>query len=129
MEFIIKTTFNTSAKMLYDAWLSSKKYSEMTGGEAFNSTEIGFKFTAWDGYITGKNIILKLNKSIVQSWRTSEFEAHEPDSQIEIRLEEKDGKTEFTLTHSNLPKSGEHYRQGWETHYFEPMRTYFSELN
>ena len=40
-------------------------------------------------------------------------------------LDEIDGKTEITLTHSSLPESGEHYKQGWEDHYFAPMRKHF----
>jgi len=127
MEFILKTTFNTTVKTIYNAWLSSGKHTEMTGGAATISAKVGDRFSAWDGYISGQNINLELNKRIVQSWRTSQFYEGEPDSQLEIQLEEINGKTELTLIHSNLPESGEHYKQGWEDHYFEPMRNYFSE--
>jgi len=127
MEFILKTTFNTTVKTIYNAWLSSEQHSEMTGGAATISAKVGDNFSAWDGYISGQNINLELNKRIVQSWRTSQFDDSELDSQIEIQLDEINGKTELTLIHSNLPESGEHYKQGWEDHYFEPMRNYFSE--
>lgn len=36
-----------------------------------------------------------------------------------------DGETELTLTHSNVPESGEHYIKGWDEHYFKPMKAYF----
>jgi len=127
MEFILKTTFNTTAKTIYNAWLSSEKHTEMTGGSATISAKIGDPFSAWNGYISGENINLELNKRIVQSWRTSQFGDSEPYSQLEIQLKEINGKTELTLVHSNLPESGEHYKQGWEDHYFELMRNYFSE--
>jgi len=127
MEFILKTTFNTTVKTIYNAWLSSEKHTEMTGGVATISAKVGDNFSAWDGYISGQTINLELNKRIVQSWRTSQFDEGEPDSQLEIQLDEINGKTELTLIHSNLPESGEHYKQGWEDHYFEPMRNYFSE--
>ena len=125
MEFILKTNFNTTAKEIYEAWLSSEGHTKMTGGFANISNEIGGKFTAWDGYIEGVNIDLNLNKRIVQTWRTSQFDEDEEDSQIEVLLNEIDGKTELTITHTNLSDSGEHYKQGWEDHYFEPMRNYF----
>lgn len=99
----------------------------MTGGTAIASNETGGSFTAWDGYIKGHNILLEPYSRIVQSWRTSQFEEGEKDSQIEILLNENNGETELTLIHSNIPESGEHYRKGWDEHYFQPMKEYFSK--
>jgi activator of HSP90 ATPase len=127
MEFTMKTTINTTAKEIYTTWLSSKGHTDMTGGEAEISAKIGERFSAWDGYIEGNNIALEPAKRIVQSWRTSQFEESEKDSQIEILLNEIDGQTELTLIHTNVPESGEHYKNGWENHYFKPMKEYFSK--
>ena len=125
MKFILKTSFNTTSKELYTAWLNSELHSKMTGGEAVVSDKVGGDFTAWDGYIEGENTSLTPFNRIVQSWRTTQFEDQEEDSQIEILLKEVGDQTELTLIHSNLPESGEHYKNGWENHYFEPMREYF----
>ena len=125
MEFILKRSFNTTAKKIYDTWLSSEGHTKMTGGSAIVSDIIGDKFTAWDGYIEGGNIDLEPNKRILQTWRTSQFEEDEEDSKIEVLLNEVDGKTELTLIHTNLSESGEHYKNGWQDHYFEPMAKYF----
>ena len=81
---------------------------------------------SWKKKIVNK-FVLFTNKRIFQTWRTSQFDEDEEDSQIEVLLDEVNGKTEFTLIHTNLPRSGEHYKQGWEDHYFEPMRKYFSK--
>ncbi len=59
----------------------------MTGGSASINSDWGGEFEAWNGYIHGKNLELEPGKRIVQSWRTSEFNADEPDSRIEITLE------------------------------------------
>lgn len=126
MEFTLKTTINASAKEIYEAWLSSEGHTNMTGGEASISDKIGAEFTAWDGYIEGINLELKPYKRILQSWRTSQFEEQEEDSQIEILLKEVDGQTELTLIHTKVPESGEHYKKGWDNHYFQPMKAYFS---
>jgi len=125
MDFILKTTLNVPAKNIYTAWLSSEGHSKMTGGEATASDKVGDTFMAWDGYIQGTNLVLEENKRIVQSWRTTQFLENETDSQIEVLLKERDGATELTLIHSNLPESGEHYRKGWDEHYFQPMKKYF----
>ena len=128
MHFTLKTKIKATPKAIYEAWLSSEGHTKMTGGEATASDKAGDNFTAWDGYISGKNIDLLPFSKIVQSWRTSEFDANEPDSQIEILLEEKNGGTELTLNHTNVPESGDHYKRGWAEHYFEPMQEHFEGL-
>ncbi len=127
MEFTLKTKIDATAKQIYKAWLSSDGHTNMTGGTATISDIIGDNFTAWDGYIEGQNIELEPFNRILQSWRTSQFEEGEEDSQIEILLNEINGQTELTLIHTNVPESGEHYIKGWDNHYFQPMKNYFSK--
>lgn len=125
MEFTLKVKINTTAKEIYTNWLSSEGHTNMTGGTASISETVGDNFTAWDGYIKGRNLDLKPYKRILQSWRTSQFAADEADSKIEILLHEVEGQTELTLNHTNVPEDGDHYKKGWHDHYFKPMKTYF----
>lgn len=127
MEFSLKTTIDATAKEIFNAWLSSHGHTNMTGGNATITHKVSEKFTAWDGYIEGKNLIIEPYERIVQSWRTSQFKGDEEDSQLEILLEEIDGQTELTLNHTNVPESGEHYIKGWDEHYFQPMKAYFAK--
>lgn len=112
---------------LFDTWLDGAGHTEMTGGEATGAATVGAKFTAWDGYIAGQNLELSRPSRIVQSWRTSEFADSDPDSRLELLLEETaDGGTRLTLVHTGIPAGqGEMYLVGWNEHYFEPMQTYF----
>ena len=126
LAFEVSTRFGVSPEVVYHAWLNSKQHSEMTGGAASVSDEIGGRFEAWDGYISGTNLALEPGRRIVQSWRTVEFQESEGNSQVEILLTEIPGGTELTLRHTQLPPHGEQYRQGWEDHYFTPMRAWFS---
>lgn len=127
MDFTLKTEIDASAEEIYTAWLSSEGHTNMTGGAATISEEIGASFTAWDGYIEGKNIDLEPPYRILQSWRTSQFEEQEKDSQLEVLLNQANGKTKLTLIHTNVPDSGEHYIKGWDESYFQPMKDYFSK--
>jgi len=129
MKFTLKTTIKATAEEIYSTWLSSDGHTSMTGGKATVSNKVGENFTAWDGYISGKNISLESNYKIIQSWRSSQFEESEEDSIIEVILNESNDETELTLIHSNIPESGEHYKEGWDEHYFQPMRLYFSNNN
>lgn len=124
----MSVTLPVKAEKLYKAWLSSKEHAAFTGGGAKVSDKVGGKFTAWDGYILGKNLELKANKKIVQSWRTSEFPEDAPDSTLEISFEEKNGQTKLNLHHYDLQKGdAKKYRDGWRDYYIEPMKHYFGK--
>lgn len=99
----------------------------MTGAKATGSAKVGSQFTAWDGYIWGKNTKLVKDKLIVQAWRTSEFANDDPDSTLTITLAKTKTGTKLTLKHTGTPTAQEaSYRSGWQDHYFDPMLEYFS---
>ena len=123
-EFEVSHHFSATPEVIYHAWLNSVEHSAMTGGTAEVSNVVGGTFEAWDGYITGKNLDLEPSKRIVQSWRTTEFTDDEEDSRIEILLKAQDGGTLVTIKHTNLPKHGLQYEQGWFDSYFVPMMGY-----
>lgn len=123
----LSITLPVAAKELYNAWLNSKKHTAFTGGEAVMSNKVNGEFTAWDEYISGKNLELKEGEFIKQSWRTAEFNEDAPDSILELTFHEKAGKTKLDLYHYNLQKGdGKKYSDGWKDHYFEPMKAFFS---
>lgn len=127
MEFTIKTTIKTTAKEIYKSWLSTQRHTKMTGETAYVSDKVGDAFTAEDGNITGKNLELEPYYKIVQSWRSEKFNEQDEDSKIVVILNEHDGETELTLTHTNVPESCDHYEEAWNTHYFKPMKAYFEK--
>ena len=117
-----------SPKQIYDAWLSSKEHSKMTGGKATASVKIGGKFTAWDNYISGKNLELIPDKRILQAWRTTEFSKDDLDSHLLIKIEEVKDGSKVTLVHSEIPQGqSASYKKGWSDFYLKPMKTYFTK--
>lgn len=126
--FTLSTVLPVSAEKIYKAWLSSDGHSAMTGSPAKVTGRVGGKFTAWDGYISGKTLELEPPRRILQVLRTSEFPDDAPDSTVEILLKEVKGGTKITLKHSGMPEEQvDSYRQGWEDFYFKPMREYFGK--
>jgi activator of HSP90 ATPase len=122
----VSSIFNVTRQKIYQAWLNSREHTAFTGSKAAISARKGAKFTAWDGYISGKNLELTPNKRILQSWRTTEFSSDDPDSLLEILLDEKNGKTTVTIRHTNIPEGqGKGYKKGWVDFYFKPMKAYF----
>lgn len=125
--FEVKTVLPATPEQVYAAWLDSTAHGEMTGGAANTSAEVGAAHSAWDGYITGKNLALKPGARILQSWRSEEFPDDAPDSTIEVLLRAVDAGTELTLVHRDVPDDqADDYEQGWLDHYFEPMHAYFA---
>ena len=119
--FTLTASIPASPEEIYQAWLDSLAHSEMTGGEASMSDQIGAEVSAWDGYISGRNIELIPSERIVQAWRTSEFEDEDEDSVITVILEPVGAETLLTLEHSNVPDEHKSYEEGgWE---FELFRT------
>ena len=51
-----------------------------------------------------------------------------PDSTLELKFEEKAGKTTLHLHHYGLQKGdAKKYGSGWKAHYFNPMKDYFGK--
>lgn len=122
------SVFPVPPKKIYEAWMDSAEHSAFTDSEALIDPLVGGKFSAWDGYITGKTITLEPFKRILQSWRTTNFTEDDPDSLLEIIIEAMDSGSKVTLNHTGLPDgSKDEYIKGWEDFYFAPMQEYFSK--
>jgi len=117
---------NASPSEIYRAFVNARVHSDFTGSKATGQGRVGGKFTAWDGYITGKNLRLEKGRRIVQEWRTTEFPEEYPPSKLELVFKAKQGGTQITMTHSKIPASQtKEYRSGWISSYWDPMREYF----
>lgn len=126
IRFQVSALISAPPEAVYAAWLDGKKHTAMTGGIAHVNAKIGAAFSAWDGYIAGTLLALEPGRRIVQAWRTTEFDASEPDSRLEVLFKPKKNGTLVTVRHSRLPAHGMQYRQGWIDAYFQPMQAYFS---
>ena len=126
-KFKITVKLNCKAKDVFKGWLDNKVHAEFTGGaKAKISTNEGGTFSAYDGYITGKNVEIFPHKKIVQKWRTTEFSTKDDDSLIELSFTEKSDHTLVSLSHSNIPDGqGDRYKKGWKDFYFSNMKKYF----
>jgi uncharacterized protein YndB with AHSA1/START domain len=122
------TFFPVSPQRVYSAWLDSSEHQGFTGSPAKIDPTVGGAFTAWDGYIWGKSVELVPGEKILQTWRTDDFPQNSPDSILEISLAEKDGGTQLTLIHTQIPEGqADQYEEGWIDYYFTSMKEYFSK--
>jgi uncharacterized protein YndB with AHSA1/START domain len=126
----VTTTVPVAPTTLYFAWIDSAHHAAMTGGAAAKiDPNVGAKFTALNGYVTGKLVILDLGRRIVMSWRTNDFPRDATDSRVEVHLEALGASTRVLVLHTDIPEGqSETYKSLWNDKYFGPMRSYFSKF-
>jgi activator of HSP90 ATPase len=124
----ISAVIPSKRKTLYNAWLDSNAHAAFTGANARVNAKVGGKFSAWDGYITGRTIELVPGRKIVQRWRTTDFPEGAPDSKLVVSFQDTSTGTRITLRHSKIPRGqGKGYKRGWREFYFVPMKRHFAE--
>jgi activator of HSP90 ATPase len=129
MSKIIKqtVTFKVPPHEVYESLMDSAKHAAFTGSAAEISREVGSEYSAYDGYITGKNIELVPDKKIIQSWRAVDW----PEgyfSRITFEFTPIPAGTRMDFTHADLPEGTEdEFTQGWIDNYWEPMKKFLEK--
>jgi activator of HSP90 ATPase len=112
---------------VYEAFMNAKVHSEFTGSKATCNPIVGGRFTAWDGYIFGKNLELEKGKKIVQEWKTTEWPKDYRSSRFELILKKVKDGTEVIMVHSKVPEEqAAELAKGWNEFYWTPLKEYFS---
>ncbi len=123
---IQKVRFPVPPEALFSLYLDSKKHSDGTGGKALMSRKVGGKFSAWDGYIKGRNLAIVPNRMVLQAWRTSGFRKADLDSMLLLTFEKAKGGCLLTMVHAAVPDSeAAGFTKGWKDHYWQPILMYF----
>lgn len=123
-----KATVPAEPAKVYEAFIDAKKHSAFTGSKATGDGRVGSSFTAWDGYISGKNIELEPGKRIVQEWATSEWPEDFPPSRLELTFKKVKGGTEISMVHSDVPaEQADELKEGWTEFYWKLLKDYFKK--
>ncbi len=120
-------TLNATQQEVYEALMNSRKHTKFTGSKASISRKIGGKFAVFNGEIYGKNLELKKNKKIVQSWRGSNW-PKDHYSKATFNLKKVKNKTNLSFYQSGVPiRHYESIKKGWKDHYWNPMKEMFEK--
>lgn len=114
------------AEKMYAMFLDSKAHTLLTGGgTAKISAKEGTAFSAWDGYIHGKNLNLDKGRLIVQSWRAADWEDSDPDSTLILEFIQVGSTVKIIMTHVGVPdKQAAGLKKGWDDYYWKPWKTF-----
>jgi activator of HSP90 ATPase len=119
--------FPVSPKQLFETYLDSRQHSAATGGRARMSRKAGGKFTAWNGQLSGHNLLIVPGRLIVQAWRSVNFKPSDPDSILVLRFSRAPGGSQVDLVHANVAAQDHAgVTQGWHKYYWEPWKKYFA---
>ncbi|MGD0728711.1 MAG: SRPBCC family protein [Candidatus Micrarchaeaceae archaeon] len=119
--------FDAEPKEVYELIMDSKKHVAFSEGAAKISRKVGGNFTAYDGWITGKNIRIAPNKLIVQKWRGDDWpKGHY--SIVTFKFIKKGKGTKLEFTQKGVPSDKyKDITSGWKEHYWEKMKNYLKE--
>jgi activator of HSP90 ATPase len=118
--------FKASPEALYDLLMSSKKHAGFTKHKAKMSSSIGGSFSAYNGYITGKNMTLEPGKKIVQSWRGSDWpKGHY--SRVTFKFMKVASGTKLIFSQSDVPiEQYQAVKDGWKESYWDKLKKYLT---
>jgi activator of HSP90 ATPase len=105
--------------------MDSKKHSAFTGDKAVIGKKVGDRFTIFNKYGSGKNLLLIKNTLIVQSWRSGDFKKEDIDSVFTLHFIQRGRDVVAEMTHANIPVHAyAGIKSGWNQYYWEPWRKY-----
>jgi activator of HSP90 ATPase len=119
--------FAAPPEELFEMYVDAKKHSAATGGKARISRKAGDSFTAWNGKLQGKNLLIVPERLVMQAWRATHWPKSDPDSLLLLAFSAAPGGGQVELVHANVP---EHDRQGvskgWQECYWKPWKRYLA---
>ncbi|HEY4930819.1 MAG TPA: SRPBCC domain-containing protein [Terriglobales bacterium] len=121
--------FDVSPETLYELYMDSKQHSLATGAPAKLSRQAGGAFTAFDGQLRGRNLLVVPQQMIVQTWRAEGWKKADPDSILVIRFSKTKTGGRVDLVHVNVPEyDHQGVTDGWHHYYWEPWRLYLEAV-
>jgi activator of HSP90 ATPase len=130
--------FEASRKRVYEALTDANQFGKVvelsaamksggmkTGAAPVTiSREAGGAFSAFGGYITGRQVELVPNERIVQVWRAGSWDPGSY-SIAKFVLVEQGAETKIKFDHNGFPNGqAEHLAEGWRVNYWEPLAKY-----
>ena len=119
--------FKASPHEVYEALMDSKKHSEFSKSKVVISRKVNGKFSAYDGWIAGKNLELVQDKKIVQEWAgVDKAWPKNHISKVTFIFSKTKNGTKLTFTHEGIPEDWfEDISKGWYDQYWEKMKEFF----
>ncbi len=118
-----------SAARLYEMYVTAEEHAGFTGAAVEVEETPGSKFSAFDGVLTGRMLAFARPRLIVQSWRSTKFNADDQDSTLILTFSDEADGGRIDLVHLNVPEHDyDGVTEGWPQHYWTPWRKYLTRI-
>jgi activator of HSP90 ATPase len=118
-----------SAEKLFEMYINPLTHQAITGASVDIGDKRGSKFKAFDGDLTGTTLEVIKPRLIIQSWRSVNFMAEDPDSTLILSFTSEGDEGRIDLVHLDVPEQDyDSVDQGWEKYYWTPWRTYLASM-
>jgi uncharacterized protein YndB with AHSA1/START domain len=135
-----EVSFSATPARVYDALTDARQFSKVAQLSAAMQTmsipnkaaevsrEAGGAFSAFGGYITGRQIELIPGQRIVQAWRTGGWNPGVY-SIARFELNARGSGTKVVFDHTGFPEGqAEHLAAGWKGNYWEPLAKFLADF-
>lgn len=134
-----EVVFKASRKRVYDALTDAEQFDKVVHLSAAMlpgmttaakpsevSHEAGGAFSAFGGYVTGRQVELVPNERIVQAWRAGSWDPGSY-SIAKFVLIEQGADTKLVFDHTGFPTGeAQHLAEGWKGNYWEPLAKFLA---
>jgi activator of HSP90 ATPase len=118
-----------SAEKLFEMYMDHSTHQAITGAHVEIGDKRGSEFKAFDGALTGTILEVIRPRLIIQSWRSVNFMAEDPDSTLILSFTTERDEGRIDLVHLDVPDQDyEGVNQGLEKYYWTPWRTYLASM-
>lgn len=115
-------------EQVFDAYLDPAAHAAFTGSPVTIASASGSEFRAFGGALSGTVLEVVRPRLIVQSWRSVNFAAGDPDSTLVLMLSAEGGGCRIDLVHVDVPPQDyDGVTRGWEKFYWTPWRAHLLE--
>lgn len=120
--------FEAKAADLFEMYMDSRKHTAATGGDAKLSRAVGGKFSVWDEYAWGTNLLVVADRLVVQAWRAADWDEDAPDSTLVLSFRDEGRKGVVEMVHSGIPdEAKDDLDAGWDDNYWKPWKAYLAK--
>jgi uncharacterized protein YndB with AHSA1/START domain len=109
---------------IFEVFTDSRKHSQLIGARVKTSRKAGAAFSAFDGFVTGRNLKIVPNRLLVQSWRGSVWKKQDLDSVLILHFSNVNGGTLIQMVHAGLPPA---FEERWSELYWQPLTLRFAK--
>jgi activator of HSP90 ATPase len=102
--------FSCPPDVLFELYMDSARHSVATGARAKVGRRAGDQFTAFEGALSGRNLMVIPKRMIVQAWRSTNFKKTDPDSVLVLEISKVAGGARIDLVHVGVPAQSHEQR-------------------